>query len=173
MSQRTHKREQFQQEKPSRNKLLLPLGGIAMALIAVTGWLLLTPATGNHQVVAPGPDGTLRFSVNDFSDGQARFYRYQARDGAIDFFIVKSHDGVIRTAFDSCDVCFRERKGYRQEGREMVCVNCEQRFPTEKVNVVKGGCNPAPLKRQQLGGQVVIAANDIERGANYFPGSVN
>ena len=31
----------------------------------------------------------------------------------------------------------------------MVCLNCDQRFPTDKVNVVKGGCNPAPLKRSQ------------------------
>ena len=68
---------------------------------------------------------------------------------------------------------FTKRKGYRQEGNDMVCNNCEQHFRTDLVNVVKGGCNPAPLRRQQVGETVVIAVNDIERGAGYFKTAVN
>ncbi len=84
--------------------------------------------------------------------------------------MVKSHDGVIRSAFDTCDVCYKALKGYRQEGNEMVCNNCDMRFKTDKINVVKGGCNPAPLQRQKAGDKIVIAAADIEKGGWYFKG---
>ncbi len=81
---------------------------------------------------------------------------------------MKSSDGVMRAAFDACDVCFREKKGYRQEGDVMVCNNCGQRFPSTKINVLKGGCNPAPLGRTVQGDSLVINASDIEQGGWYF-----
>ncbi|MDH3870419.1 MAG: DUF2318 domain-containing protein, partial [Desulfuromonadales bacterium] len=86
----------------------------------------------------------------------------------VDFFVVRSHDGVIRSAFDTCDVCYKARKGYRQEGNEMVCNNCDQRFRTDKINEIKGGCNPAPLQRQLIGETLVLSTSDIEKGAWYF-----
>jgi uncharacterized membrane protein len=124
-------------------------------------------------VVTAGADGKIRFAAADFNDGKARFYRLKAQSGPIDFFVVRSHDGVIRSAFDTCDVCYKSLKGYRQEGDDMVCNNCDQRFKTDMVNVVKGGCNPAPLQRQQVGETIVIVVNDIENGAWYFKGAVN
>jgi len=36
------------------------------------------------------------------------------------------------------------------------------------VNEVQGGCNPAPLKRSLQGEQVVILAQDILGGKQYF-----
>jgi len=168
MSERNKKREQFQNPQGGRKKWLLPAALAAIILAGASTWILLVPHGGGHQVIAANSAGFVSFAASDFSDGKAKFYRYQGSSGAIDFFIVKSRDGVIRAAFDSCDVCFRERKGYRQDGQEMVCLNCDQRFPTDKVNVVKGGCNPAPLKRSQQGDRVMIAATDIEQGARYF-----
>ena len=29
----------------------------------------------------------------------------------------------------------------------MVCNNCGQRFPSNLINEVRGGCNPSPLER--------------------------
>jgi uncharacterized membrane protein len=75
---------------------------------------------------------------------------------------------VIRSAFDTCDVCYKARKGYRQEGNDMVCNNCDQRFRTDKINEIKGGCNPAPLQRQLIGETLVLSTSDIEKGAWYF-----
>jgi hypothetical protein len=56
---------------------------------------------------------------------------------------MKSADGVIRAAYDACDVCYRERKGYHQEGDDMVCNNCGRHFPSTSiesagVTLVKG-----------------------------------
>jgi uncharacterized membrane protein len=50
----------------------------------------------------------------------------------------------------------------------MVCNNCDQRFRTDRINEVKGGCNPAPLERTVAGDRVVIAEADIAKGAWYF-----
>lgn len=113
-------------------------------------------------------NGEVRIAAADVSDGKARYYTYQNRDKTIKFFIVKSPDGVIRAAFDACDVCFSAKKGYSQEGDFMVCDNCGQKFHTSRVNVVEGGCNPAPLKREKIGEQLVIKVADIIPGSRYF-----
>lgn len=172
MSDRQQKRDQFAQEKTSGGSKLLiaALALLAVATAGIFAWTLVPSAATGLAVVEASDDGTIRFGEADFADGKARYYRYQAESGAIDFFLVQSQDGVIRAAFDSCDVCYKERKGYRQEGQEMVCNNCDQRFKTNLVNVVKGGCNPAPLNRQKVDGEVVITVADIEKGAGYFSG---
>ncbi|MEM3554980.1 MAG: Fe-S-containing protein, partial [Candidatus Micrarchaeaceae archaeon] len=59
-------------------------------------------------------------------------------------------------AFNACDVCYPARKGYHQEGDVMVCNNCGRRFPTNQINIVRGGCNPAPLERAVDGDTLVI-----------------
>lgn len=174
MSERQTKREQFNEKNPSGEKMLIPVIVLVLVAVAVGGWFLFDQKTlGGHETVQAGQDGKLRFTAADFADGKARFYRFEGDLGPIDFFLVRSQDGVIRTAFDTCDVCYRERKGYRQEGNDMVCNNCNQHFRTDLVNVVKGGCNPAPLQREQVGETVVITANDIEHGIGYFKTAVN
>jgi uncharacterized membrane protein len=104
-----------------------------------------------------------------FDDGQARFFTYDTSNGeTVRFFVMKSGDGVIRAAFDACDVCYREKRGYRQQGDHMLCINCGQTFESTQINVRQGGCNPAPLDRALLDGQVVLKAADLEQGAFYF-----
>ena len=113
-------------------------------------------------------NGEVRIAAADVSDGKAHYYTYQNGNKTIKFFIVKSPDGVIRAAFDACDVCFSAKKGYSQEGDFMVCNNCGQKFHANRVNVVEGGCNPAPLKREKIGEQLVIKVADILPGSRYF-----
>ena len=174
MSERQTKREQFDPKNSNGKKLLIPVAALVLVVAAAAGWFLAGgQSTGGHALVEAGRDGTIRFAAADYADGKARFYRMQGQSGPIDFFVVRSQDGVIRAAFDTCDVCYRERKGYRQEGSDMVCNNCDQHFRTDLVNVVKGGCNPAPLHRQLASDKVVIAVNDIEKGAGYFQSATN
>lgn len=109
------------------------------------------------------------YPVSQFSDGKAKFFTYKTSEGiTIKYFVVKSSDGVIRAAFDACDVCWPEGKGYTQKGDFMVCNNCGKQFKTTRVNEVSGGCNPGPLARKVENNQVVIKAEDIEKGKRYF-----
>jgi uncharacterized membrane protein len=109
------------------------------------------------------------FPISEFADGKARHYSFAAPGGiTIKYFIIKSSDGVIRAAFDACDVCWASGKGYQQEGDAMVCRNCGKRFASKLVNEVKGGCNPAPLKRTIKGDKLVVQTKDILEGRHYF-----
>ena len=111
-------------------------------------------------------DGNLYIPVKDISDGKAHYYKVKSDKGVmVEFFVVKSHDGVIRAAVDACDVCYRSGKGYVQEGSLMVCTNCGMRFASDRINEVKGGCNPAPLDRQVTGKSLVISMNQINANA--------
>ncbi len=115
-----------------------------------------------------GKADVISYPVSDFKDGKAKFYAYESDGIKIKYFIMKSSDGVIRAAFDACDVCFKHKQGYYQEGDMMVCKRCGQKFPSNKVNEVKGGCNPAPLNRTIEGNNVLIKKNDIIDGEFYF-----
>ncbi|MFH1834861.1 MAG: DUF2318 domain-containing protein [Methanobacteriota archaeon] len=114
------------------------------------------------------PD-SLYIPISAINDGIAHFYEFPSQMGkTIRFFVLKSSDGVFRAAFDACDVCYREKKGYRQEGDNMICNNCGRKFPSNLINVEQGGCNPAPLTREIVDDNLVIKKSDIELGARYF-----
>lgn len=113
-------------------------------------------------------NGLVQIDINSVSDGEAHFYHMNVDGKDIKFFVVKAKDGVIRAAFDACDVCFPQKKGYRQEGDNMVCNNCGQQFNTAQINEVRGGCNPSPLERTESNGKVVIKVSDIQSGVKYF-----
>lgn len=115
------------------------------------------------------PPGDVRLDAAQFSDGQVRFYRYQMASGKeIRFFVIRSSDGVIRAALDTCDVCYRARKGYRQVGDAMVCNNCGKAFSSAAIDVVQGGCNPVPLERTVDGTKILLTAAALETGVAYF-----
>jgi len=119
-----------------------------------------------HKVKAD--EGVVSLPISEFDDGNASYYRYQFPEKDVFFFVVKSRDGIIRAAFDACDVCFAEKKGYSQKGDIMVCNNCGQEFPTDRINVEKGGCNPSPLDRNIVGDQLVLQVSDLYKGMRYF-----
>jgi len=126
----------------------------------------------NLKAVAapPAPKQLLvLYPVKTFDGGKAHFYEYKTDAGiTIKYFILKSSDGVIRSAFDACEVCWAEGKGYSQKGDFMICNNCKQKFASARINEVKGGCNPHPLNRQIVDGNVVIKIPDILEGARFF-----
>lgn len=106
--------------------------------------------------------------VADVDDGKAHYYIFKKDGFEVKFFVLKSKDGVIRAAFDACDVCFREKKGYDQDGDFMVCNNCNMRFHSSRINEVKGGCNPSPLERVYDDKTVTFKVRDIMSGRGYF-----
>lgn len=145
--------------------VLLSLLAIAAALVGFLG----IPGTGNGPKSVTVSAGKISIPVAELSDGQAHFYSYKGQGGKIPFFVIKSRDGALRAAFDACDVCFKEKKGYEQKGEQMICKNCNMAFPVAKVGAVSGGCNPSPLRTTQNGAFLEIAVSDLEAGARYFP----
>jgi uncharacterized membrane protein len=132
--------------------------------------LLVKAATQGHDPypLAVAEDGAVRLPVSTFDDYQAHFYTYMHEGRPIEFFVLKSNDGVIRAALNACDVCFSAKKGYTQDGDEMVCNNCGRRFPANQINEVQGGCNPSPLNRAVEGDTLIIQVEDLVNGLGYF-----
>ncbi|MFC2081863.1 Fe-S-containing protein [Candidatus Bipolaricaulota bacterium] len=129
------------------------------------------PATIGHEaypLVEADAEGTIRFPVATFEDGVTHYYTYMHGDRPIEFFVLQSADGVVRAAFNACDSCYRDLRGYSQDGQIMVCNNCGQQFPAEKINIVRGGCNPGPLDRVVEDTELTINAEDVIAGAMYF-----
>ena len=168
------RREQFEQAPPRRRGLSPTVLMLAVSVVfaAVLVYVIASGSRARSRVViteiaTAGVDVSL--PVTTFADGAARFYRYTTAAGReVTFFVMRSADGVVRAAFDACDACFRERRGYNQQADVMVCNNCLRTFRSVDINVLQGGCNPAPLERTIVGDQIVLQAASLERGATYF-----
>jgi len=157
----------------TRKNLLLT--GLLLLLISTLGLSGCSGSTGSKGglltggLLTPTATGQLEIPVAGINDGKAHHFQVKAADGTmVTFFVLKSADGVIRAAIDACDVCYRSGLGYYQEGDFMVCKNCGQKFASNKINVIKGGCNPAPLNRTVVGDKLVINMKDIGTNSWYM-----
>lgn len=79
----------------------------------------------------------------------AKFYPVKVNGTSMEVLAVKAPDGTIRTAFNTCEVCYDSGRGYyKQEGDVLVCQNCGNRFSTNQVEVQSRGCNPWPIFKE-------------------------
>jgi uncharacterized membrane protein len=135
---------------------------------AATAFALNLPGMGKCEKVK-AVNGVVSIPLAKVSDGKSHFYRFTDNGKEIDFFVVKSAKGEIKTAFDACDVCYHEKKGYQQGGQDMICKNCNKKFAIDRIGPHEtGGCNPSYLPHQQNGGNVVISVGDLKAGARFF-----
>jgi len=125
---------------------------------------IFTKGFGLFKSSQTNSDGFVNIPLSAVTSN-AKWYGYDLGGEKIRFFVVKTSDGSIKTAFDACDVCYRYKKGYRQEGDYMVCNNCGNRYPmvglgTENKN--PGGCWPGYLPNIIQGDNVLIKKSDLE-----------
>jgi len=116
-------------------------------------------------------NGEVKLPALIFNDNQARFYNVLMSSGkTIYFFVLKDQNGTYRAAANACQVCFKTYKGFRQEGNEIVCNNCGNRYPIEKIATEKGGCNPGPISPnlEVRNGEIIIKKADLEQVLELF-----
>jgi uncharacterized membrane protein len=90
-------------------------------------------------------DRDLVIQVADITEN-ALFYPVDIEGMRMEVLAVKAPDGTIRTAFNTCQVCYNSGKGYFvQEGTVLICQNCGRRFRMGQVERQAGGCNPVPI----------------------------
>lgn len=90
-------------------------------------------------------EGDLKIPISDLSE-TATFYDAEVDGTNMEVLAVKAPDGSIRTAFNTCQVCYSSGRGYYvQDGDNLVCQNCGNTFTLNDVGESKNGCNPVPI----------------------------
>ncbi|MDR1575533.1 MAG: DUF2318 domain-containing protein [Treponema sp.] len=118
---------------------------IFAALIAAVGYSA-SAQSGQLNVVKPAiADRDLVIQIAEVTEN-AVFYPVDIEGTRLEVLVVKAPDGRIRTAFNTCQVCYASGRGfYKQQGTVLVCQNCGNRFRMSQVEVRSGGCNPVPI----------------------------
>lgn len=149
---------------------MMKLWTSVMALLLIAVWVTGAQAfsLGKYEKIKPSGN-TVTIPISKLSDGKARFYKFDDAGKEIAFFAIKAADGSHKVAFDACDACYREKKGYEQQGDKMNCKNCNQKFAVSKLGPnATGGCNPGYLPHKITGNSITIQVNDLKTGARYF-----
>ena len=116
--------------------------------LPLAAFLVLLAAAAFAQATVT-PSGDLKIPKKGIGS-TAVFFPYNAGGVAMEVFAVKAPDGTIRTALNTCQVCYSSGRGYyTQQGDLLVCNNCGNRFLATQVELIKGGCNPVPIARDQ------------------------
>lgn len=77
---------------------------------------------------------------------EASFYPVKVDGTEMEVIAVRDSEGKIRTAFNTCQICYDSGRGYYiQQGDALVCQNCGNHFTVDQVEIESGGCNPWPI----------------------------
>lgn len=88
---------------------------------------------------------SLVIKMDDLSE-DAEFYPIEVDGTEMEVIAVKDEEGNVRTAFNTCQICYDSGNGYyKQEGDKLVCQNCGNSFTMDQVGETAGGCNPYPI----------------------------
>ena len=118
---------------------------------------------------APMQDGRISIPLSQVNDGKVHFYTYRHSGKRINFFVRTDGKGTISSYFDACYTCYKKKKGYRQEGEDIICNECSMKFGlAEEKWSEKDGCNPILLKSSREDNRLLIDTAVIERGAKLF-----
>jgi Membrane iron-sulfur containing protein FtrD-like len=91
------------------------------------------------------PNGDMQIIKKEVT-ATAKFYQYKLDGVLMEVLALRAPDGTVRTAFNTCQVCYSSGRGYYvQQGDVLVCQNCRNRFKASQVEIRKGGCNPLAI----------------------------
>lgn len=117
----------------------------ALALAVVITAVVLIAYSGGSVV----KDSDLVIKTSEITE-KAKFFPVKVGGTKLEVLAVRAPDNTIRTAFNTCQVCYSSGRGYYvQEGNTLVCQNCGNRFGMDDVEVTRGGCNPVPITGEE------------------------
>lgn len=138
--------------KKKSSSIIIVVVAIIVAVMAFTLPKLMSPKEElvsaetddkDIQTLSEGED--LIIPLDKVTD-KVTFYTVNVEGTEMEIMAVRDSSGNIRTAFNTCQVCYSSGRGYyKQEGSDLVCQNCGNSFTTDQVGVESGGCNPVPI----------------------------
>ena len=162
-----------------KNIMVISIGSILITAVIIVSVMISiivnnnvpvkTDNTDKAEVIATGEN--VDITISEITE-TAKFYPYTAGDTKMELLALKASDGSIRTAFNTCQVCYGSGQGYYvQDGDVLVCQNCGNRYSADKVGIEKGGCNPIPIMtadRTEKDGTITISVDFINQNKEYF-----
>jgi uncharacterized membrane protein len=116
-------------------------------------------------------DRDLVIQIADITEN-ALFFPVIVDGMQMEVLAVKAPDGTIRTAFNTCQVCYASGKGYFvQVDTVLVCQNCGRRYRMNQVERQAGGCNPVPIfpeNKTVTASTVTISKEYLKLAKNIF-----
>jgi len=151
-----------QAAQKAKKKVFAAAGIVAVLILG----FIFTRFGSNGEVA-----GDLIIKKSEISEN-VKFYPYKSGGTNMEVLAVKAGDGTIRTAFNTCQVCYASGRGYyKQEGDELVCQNCGNRFEIDQVEKIKGGCNPVPItteNKTEDEENIIISQAFLEESKDLF-----
>jgi uncharacterized membrane protein len=145
---------------------------LCIVVLAVAGAAMYAQANDGLNVVKPViADKDLVIPLAELTEN-AVFYPVDIGGTRIEVLAVKAPDGTIRTAFNTCQVCYSSGRGfYKQQGNVLVCQNCGNRFRMSQVEKRSGGCNPVPIfpdNKTVTGTSITISKEYLAQAKQVF-----
>lgn len=153
--------------KNKNNKIYIAIGAAAVIVALI---LVIRGLTGGGTESAAGGEDLIipKSGITE----TATFYPYKVGGTKMEVLALKASDGTIRTAFNTCQVCYSSGKGYyKLDGTTLVCQNCSNRFEPDQVEKEKGGCNPVPIldgEKTDDGQNIVISKDFLQQAKVIF-----
>ena len=77
------------------------------------------------------------------------FFSEIINDIEMEVMAVLTKDGSILTAFNRCERCHKTGKGFLQEGKEVICRQCNMRFGIDKIGLEQNRCSPVIITDEE------------------------
>ena len=170
MGKSSQANKKMQAAQKTKKKTFTIIGVIAVLIIS---FIIIKFGSGSPDTAdsAGTASGDLTITKNEVSE-TAKFYPYKAGKTNMEVMAVKASDGTIRTALNTCQVCFDSGRGYyKQQGNEMICQNCGNRFKLDQIEKIRGGCNPVPIleeNKTEDDASIVISQAFMEESKGLF-----
>ncbi|TXT45171.1 MAG: hypothetical protein FD137_1446 [Spirochaetes bacterium] len=143
----------------------------AWTLMAFFALAAILPAVGQENGSKAQGSWAISIKKSEITP-TAKFYSIKINDKPVEIFAVRAFDGTIRTALNTCQVCYASSRGYfKQEGNIFICQNCGNRFSLDQIGKGRGGCNPIPIlgkDKTDLGDSIGISEKYLRSVAPYF-----
>jgi hypothetical protein len=168
----TSNRQNMKKTGKNKKHVLYLAAGLLAVLIIAFAVIKGTAGTGAKAGAAAAQNGGDLKIAKSRITSTATFIPYKSGNTAMEIVAVKAPDGTIRTAFNTCQVCYNSGRGYYvQQGDQLVCQNCGNRFRISQVEKEKNGCNPVPIldeNKTDDGQTITVQESFLKQNADLF-----
>lgn len=136
-------------------------------LVLVFGLFLASCSAQQTYREAPrlGPD--VAVEVKTLVPDVPAFFTYHYHGKKINFFVMKANNTFL-SFLDACVSCYAEKRGYRFDGRHVICRACNMNYPVSEIEKGFGNCYPIRLPGHVQNGKYYIPLSLLEEQVDKF-----